>query len=187
LIEYGCGEGGLLELIAGDFEAFGYDEDPILRQRCRAAVPDAVIFEEWEAAEPASFDVVVALDCARPPQLAQRLARLTEKVAEGGLLFLVAPNPAGLAHWLKGRHRGADIAHLSRGEWMTLMRKADLKVVDIESDGLWDAPYLPVIPTALQRAMCDVPAAVQAYWPISRSLWPPAIGECLLITARKGS
>jgi hypothetical protein len=70
---------------------------------------------------------------------------------------------------------------------MTLMRKARLKVVDIESDGLWDPPYLPLIPAAVQRAVCDVPAAVQSYWPINRSLWPAAAGECLLITARKGS
>lgn len=190
LIEYGCGDGRLLEYLADDFAAFGYDDDAVMRQHCRAAVPDAVILEEWEAAEDESFDVVVALDCSRPAGLTDWIVRLAKKVAGGGLLFLVAPNPGGLAHWLKGRswmEGTGGISCLSRGEWMTVMRKAGLNVVDIESDGLWDAPYLPVIPAALQRAVCDVPVAAQGFWPISRSLWPAAAGECLLITARKGS
>ena len=191
MIEYGCGEGRLLEYLAAEFEAFGYDDDAILRQRCRAAVPDAVILEEWEAAEDRSFDVVVALDCMRTLRPAQLMTHLAEKLVAGGMLFLVAPNPGGLAHWLKGRNwfagDSAGLALPSRGEWMQLMRKADLKVVDIESDGLWDAPYLPLIPASVQRAVCDVPLGMQTYWPISRSLWPAAAGECLLITARKGS
>jgi len=192
LIEYGCRDGRLLEHLVGEFEVFGYDEDPVRRQRCRAAVPDAVILEEWDAAESEGFDVVVALDCARAPRVKELIGGLADKVAPGGMLFIVAPNPGGLAHWLKGREWSAGdtagtVALLSRGEWMTVMRKANLKVVDIESDGFWDAPYLPLVPAALQRAVCDVPVEVQSYWPISRSLWPPAVGEGLLITARKGS
>lgn len=191
LIEYGCRDGRFLAHLADEFDTYGYDEDPVLRHQCRAAVPDAVILEDWDAAESEGFEVVVALDCTRTPRLAGLVARLADKVAVGGLLFIVAPNPGGLAHRLKGRAwfaaRNSDLGLPSRGEWMTLMRKANLKVVDIESDGLWDAPYLPLIPTAVQRAVCDVPVAVQSFWPISRSLWPAAAGECLLITARKGS
>jgi hypothetical protein len=189
LIEFGCGGGRLLEYLIPDFEVFGYDEDPVLRHHCRAAVPDAVILEDWSEAEDEGYDVVVALGRWQGSRSLAAIRRLAAKVARGGVLFLVAPNPGGLAHRLKGSDwygGAAKLGLLSRGEWMTLMRKASLEVVDIESDGLWDAPYLPFIPAALQRAVSDVPVAVQSYWPISRSLWPAAAGECLLITARKG-
>jgi len=192
LIEFGCGSGRLLEYLSADFDISGYDDDPVLRHRCRAAVPDAVILEDWKEAEADGYDVVVALGKWHGSRAITAITRLAEKVAKDGLLFIVAPNPGGLAHRLKGSawfadDAGVKLGLLSRGEWMTLMRKANLKVVNIESDGLWDAPYLPLIPAALQRAVCDVPPAVQSYWPISRSLWPAAVGESLLITARKGS
>jgi SAM-dependent methyltransferase len=191
-LEDGCGEGRLLGYLADDFEVFGYDDDPVRRHRCRAAVPDAVVLEAWEEAEAGGYDVVACLRGPRGPRAAQVVRRLSDKVAPGGLLFVVAPNPGGFAHRMKGRDWFADELRtgsglLSRGEWMTLMRRAGLKVVDIESDGLWDAPYLPLIPAFVQRAVCDMPEAVQSVWPMSRSLWPAAVGENLLITARKDS
>lgn len=192
LLEYGCGDGRLLPYLVGDFETFGYDDDPMMRHRCRSAVPDAIVLEDWDAIEPESCDVVVAVDGLRGKKPLGVLQAMGAKLVHGGVLFLVAPNPGGLAHRLKGRHwfargRAEELALLSRGEWVTLMRKAGLQIADIESDGLWDAPYLPLIPAMVQRAVCDVPTAVQGLWPISRSLLPAAVGECLLITARKGS
>lgn len=192
LLEYGCGTGQLLQYLTPDFDAFGYDEDPLQRHRCRTAVPDAVVLEEWDAVETESCDIVVAVDGLGGARPLDAVRRLASKLVPDGFLFVVAPNPGGLAHRLKGRDwfakdRAGELAFLSRGEWVTLMRKADLRIVDIESDGLWDAPYVPLIPAALQRAVFDVPVAVQGFWPISRSLFPAAVGECLLITARKGS
>jgi hypothetical protein len=192
LLECGCGDGQLLQYLVSDFETFGYDDDPMMRHRCRTAVPDAVVLEDLEAIEPETCDVVVAIDGLRGRKPLGALRAMEAKLAAGGLLFLVTPNSGGLAHRLKGRNwfardRAEGMALLSRGEWVTLMRKAKLQIVDIESDGLWDAPYLPLIPAMVQRAVCDVPSVVQGLWPISRSLLPAALGECLLITARKGS
>lgn len=192
LLDSKCGSGELLRYLSPHFESFGYDEDALLRHRCRTAVPDAVVVEELEAIEAESCNVVIAIDGVGAGDRVHAVRRLASKLVSGGVLFVVAPNAAGLARRLKGRHWFASdgagqAAHLSRGEWVMLMRKAELRVVGIESDGLWDAPYLPVIPAALQRAVCDVPPPVRRWWPIRRSLLPAAIGESLLITARKDS
>jgi SAM-dependent methyltransferase len=192
LLDYGCGAGELLQHLTPHFDTFGYDEDPLLRHRCRTAVPDAVVLEEWDGIEAESCDVITAIGGWRGARPLEAVRKLAGKLAPEGFLFVVAPNPGGWAHRLKGRDWFASglagkLALLSRGEWVTLMRKADLRVVEIEGDGFWDAPYLPVIPAALQRAVCDVPLAAQGFWPISRSLVPAAFGESLLITVRKGS
>jgi len=74
---------------------------------------------------------------------------------------------------------------LNRGEWMMLMRKAGLEVVSVRADGLWDAPYVRFIPTMVQRVIFGAPAAVQIFWPGNRAFLPAALGECLIVTAKK--
>jgi hypothetical protein len=58
-------------------------------------------------------------------------------------------------------------------------------VVSFCGDGMWDAPYVPHLPSVVQRAIFGVPAAVQLLWPMSRPFLPPVLGECLIITARR--
>lgn len=191
LLDFGCGTGHLLKRLSMHFEAFGYDAAPFARTACRTTAPDAVILDEWESQPAASFDIIVSLHTLehldRPlPTLVQ----LAEKLVSDGVLFFVVPNPGGLGHRLKGRAWFAyrDPTHrslLSRGEWVMMLRKAGLEVVTVRSDGLWDPPYVGIVPTSIQRAFFGAPAALQVFWPTARPFLPAAMGECLVVTARK--
>ena len=191
LLDFGCGTGHLLKRLSAHFEAYGYDASPFARTQCRSTAPDAVILEEWESLPAASLEIIVSLHTfehvPRPLPVMQGLA---EKLVSGGTLFFVVPHLGGLGHQLKGRGWFAyrDTTHVSlltRAEWVMLVRKAGLGVVRVRGDGLWDAPYVPLLPTALQRILFGAPAALQVFWPFGQPFLPPVLGECLIVTARK--
>jgi len=191
LLDFGCGTGHLLKRLSSHFEAFGYDAAPHSRHESRANAPEAVILEDWASLPPESFDIIVALHTlehlSHPLPTVQALIT---KLAGGGEFFFVVPHVGGLGHRLKGVRWFAyrDSTHvslLSQGEWMMMLRKVGLIVLDVHSDGLWDAPYVRFVPAVLQRMLFGAPAAVQAFWPGRRLFLPAGWGECLIVTARK--
>jgi len=191
LLEVGCGAGQLLRRLSAHYEVFGYDPVAAVRSRSRSAVPDAVILEDWNALPPASLDMIVSLrtleQIARPLPTMQGL---TSKLTAGGFLLLTVPNPGGLGRRLKGRswfayRQSAQLSLLTHGEWVMLLRKVGLEIVSVCGDGLWDAPYVGLVPTAVQRVLFAVPATVQMFWPLGGPMLPAVIGERLIITARR--
>ncbi len=191
LLDFGCGTGHLLKRLSSHFEAYGYDASPFARTLCRTTAPDAVVLEDWESIPAASLDIIASLHTLehlqRPLPTVQALAA---KLISGGILFFVVPNSGGLGHRLKGREWFAyrDATHVSlltRAQWVMLVRKAGLEVVRVRGDGMWDAPYVPLLPTPLQRALFGAPAALQVFWPFGQPFLPPSLGECLIVTARK--
>ena len=182
LLDFGCGTGHLLKRLSTDFEAYGYDAAPYARNLCRANAPDAVVLEDWESLPSGSFDIVVSLHALehlpRPLPVVQQLAG---KLAAGGMFFVVVPNPSGWGHRLKGREWFAyrDATHVSlltRTEWVMLLRKAGLEIVSVKGDGMWDAPYVRLLPAAVQRAIFGAPAALQVFSPLSRPFLPTDLG-----------
>jgi SAM-dependent methyltransferase len=191
LLDFGCGTGYLLKRLSAHFEAYGYDASPYARIQCRTTASEAVILEEWESLPAASLDIVIALHTFEHlPRPLPTLQGLAAKLVSRGILFFVVPNPGGLGHRLKDRawfaYRDAThVSLLTRGEWVMLVRKAGLEVERVRGDGMWDAPYVRFIPTAVQRALFGAPAAVQVFWPFGQPFLPPVLGECLIVTARK--
>ncbi len=192
LLDFGCGTGHLLKRLTPHFEAYGYDAAPYARNQCRTTAPDAVVLEEWESLPPASFDLIISLHTLEHvPRPLPLIEGLSAKLGRGGLFFFVVPNPGGLGRRLKGPQWFAyrDRTHvrlLSQGEWVTLVRKAGMEVVNVRGDGLWDAPYVRFVPTVLQRAFFGAPAALQVFAPGGRLFLPAVVSECLIVTARKG-
>lgn len=191
LLDFGCGTGELLQRVSSHFEAYGYDASPLARTRCRAAAPNATILEEWESLPATSLDVIVSLHgLERLPRPLATLQGFAAKLVGDGVLFFVVPNPGGLGNRLKGPHwfayRSAPQGSLpTRAEWVMLLRKAGMEPTSMHGDGLWDAPYVPLLPAALQRALFGIPAKLQALWPFTQPLLPAVLGECLIVTARK--
>jgi len=193
LLDFGCGTGHLLRRLSDHFEAYGYDSSPEARTVCRLTASDAVVLEEWESLPAAHLDVVVALHTlehlAQPRPTMQALA---QRLVPGGLFLFVVPNPGGVGHRLKGKRWFAyrDPTHcsvLSRGEWLTLARRVGLNVRWVRGDGLWDPPYVRLLPVGLQRFLFGAPAGVQLLLPLRRPFVPADWGECLIVLAQKAA
>lgn len=191
LLDFGCGTGHLLKRLSPHFDTYGYDPSPYARGECRMVAPQALVLDDWRTVEPGSLQVVVALHCLEHvPDPLSVLDPLAERLARGGLFFAVVPNTTGLGRRLKGERWFGyrDATHcslLSPRDWVTLMNRARLSVVSVRGDGMWDPPYVPGIPTFLQRAAFGAPAAFQVYSPVARPFLPPFLGECLVIQARR--
>jgi SAM-dependent methyltransferase len=191
LLDFGCGTGHLLRRLSEHFEAYGYDASAEARGVCRLTAPDAVVLEEWESLAEASLDAIVSLHTFEHlPQPRPVVERLVARLAPGGVLFFVVPNPGGFGHRLKGKQWFAyrDPTHcslLSRGEWLTLVRRIGLKVRWVRGDGMWDPPYVPFLPFGLQRVLFGAPAGMQMVLPLRRPFLPAVLGECLLVAAER--
>lgn len=191
LFELGCGTGRLLKHLTPYFEASGYDISAEARRRAAENAPQATLLDDWESLPPQSFDLAVSLHTLEhlpePALVVQRIAAL---LRPGGSFLVVVPYTDGWGRRLKRDRWFAyrDPTHcslLSRGEWEMLVRRAGLTVVSVRGDGLWDAPYVPLLPAALQRVVFGAPAALQVFSPLARPFLPAVMGECLIITAEK--
>jgi len=191
VLDFGCGTGFLLRRLSRGIHAFGYDTAATARGQCRINAPDAIVLEEWQSLDPESFDLVVSLHTLehipRPGPVMQELAT---KLVHNGVLLFVVPNPGGWGRRLKGDRWFAyrDPSHcslLSRGEWLTLVRRAGLRVLWVQGDGMWDPPYVGLLPTAVQRPLFGAPAALQIVSPIARPFLPAGLGECLIVAAQR--
>jgi SAM-dependent methyltransferase len=191
LLDFGCGTGHLLRRLCEHFEAYGYDASPEARNVCRLTAPDAVVLEEWQSLPAQSLDVVVCLHTLEHlPRPRAAMEGLVERLVPGGIFLFVVPNPGGIGHRLKGRKWFAyrDSTHcsvLSRGAWLTLARRVGLRVRWVRGDGMWDPPYVPLLPVGLQRVLFGAPAGVQILLPLRKPYLPPALGECLIVLGER--
>jgi SAM-dependent methyltransferase len=191
VLDFGCGTGFLLRHLSQGLHAFGYDAAAAGRGQCRINAPDAIVLEEWQSLEPESFDLVVSLHTLEHiPRPGPVIEQLATKLVRGGVFLCVVPNPGGWGRRLKrdrwfGYRDATHCSLLSRGEWLTLVRRAGLRVLWVRGDGMWDAPYVRLIPTALQRPLFGAPAALQLASPVARPFLPAAMGECLIIATQR--
>jgi hypothetical protein len=63
------------------------------------------------------------------------------------------------------------------------MQTNGLKPERVFSDGFWDAPYLPLIPTTLQKLLFGAPGGLQAI--LGWGIIPLRMGESLIVIAKK--
>lgn len=190
LLQVDCGAGPLLRLLTDDFEAFGHDPSPAARTQCRIEVPAAVVLESWSEVVNGGYDVIVSIGSFSPRTAETHVQNLVQKLALGGLLVLAVPNPSGWAHRLKGprwaeTHGVQDFAVPNEAQWRMLLRAFGLRVVRVEGDGLWDPPYVQMLPQALQGVAFGLPQTAQWLWPGRRSPVPASLGECLVLAAER--
>jgi hypothetical protein len=192
LLQVECGGGDLLRLLADHFDAYGFDARPRERSRCRMNVPNAVVLEDWDERPEDGFDVVVSVGAFGRRGARAQVRGLLPSVGRGGVLVLIVPNPSGWASRLKGRAwqqqwQGDGEALLSPGEWKTLLRAAGLELASAQGDGLWNEPYVPLVPTAVQRLVCDAVFAVRSALPVPAAWSSGRFGERLILVAERGA
>jgi len=79
-----------------------------------------------------------------------------------------------------------DPSHISLkppSAWMALTRQAGYRILRTFGDGMWDVPYVPLVPAPIQLAFFGLPAAVQTLSCIP--FIPVRFGESLILVAER--
>jgi SAM-dependent methyltransferase len=185
--------GHLLGWLSDRYQVFGCDINPWALFQARQNVP-AGLFCLLSGNEPyafpdSAFSIVIAKHVVEhlcSPELA--IAEMSRVLAPGGLLILVTPNLSSpmrkrkKANWIGYK----DPTHISLKppeEWLASLRLQGLKPRRVFSDGFWDAPYLPIIPTSVQKLFFGAPGGLQAI--LGWSIIPLRMGESLIVLADK--
>lgn len=172
LLEMGCGLGDLLGLLQDDFTVYGVDLIEAAVKLARKNAPkadikvgDATDFSRFAEGE---LSVVVALHLVEHlPDPEQTIHDIYAKLQSGGLFLFATPHPEYSLRRYKDRENdaiGKDKTHINchvPQVWKQWCEAAGFTVLKQFGDGLWDVPYLPLIPNSLQFALFGLPAFVQ--------------------------
>jgi len=194
LYEMGCGLGDLLGLLQDDFACIGVDLIPRAVESSQRNAPRAQVFQgdatDFSRFDDASVSVVVALHLVEHlPDPASTIADIRRVLRPGGIFFFATPHPEYSLRRFKDRETdaiGKDKTHINchvPGQWRNWCEDVGMVMVRQFGDGLWDVPYLPLIPTQLQFALFGVPAAIQLF--TRTTFMPLALGVNQINIARK--
>jgi SAM-dependent methyltransferase len=196
LLEMGSGLGHLLGLLQADFSGVGIDIAHYAAQQTRSNAPGVAALvasaDELEVFASQSFDVVVALHLVEhlldPASCLRQTARL---LVPGGLLLFATPNPVYALRPLKKPELTPDAiskdpTHINVHPpevWRNWAELAGFHVLRQFGDGLWDVPYLPLIPRSVQFAIFGFPSLVQVM--AGAALIPVSLGVNVITIARR--
>jgi ubiquinone/menaquinone biosynthesis C-methylase UbiE len=193
VLELGCGMGHLLTWLTDRYQVFGSDINPwaLSQAKCKVHQGQFVLLSANEQVSfpDAIFDIVIAKHLVEhldhPEQAITEISRILKV---GGLLILATPN---LSSPMRMRKKGnwigyKDPTHINMKppeEWLAALRLNGLQPRKVFSDGFWDAPYLPIIPTPVQKLFYGLPGGLQAI--LGWSIIPLHMGESLIVMADK--
>ncbi len=196
LLELGSGLGHLTGLLQDEFHCIALDIALYAALETRRNAPRAAALvasaDDLQVFADASFDVVVALHLVEhlaDPQGALR--QINRLLSDGGLLLFATPNPDYALRPLKHIEVTPDAiskdpTHINvhpPATWLSWANAAGFRVLRQLGDGLWDVPYLPLIPSPAQFALFGWPSLIQVLTALP--LIPPALGVNLITIARK--
>jgi SAM-dependent methyltransferase len=194
LLEMGCGLGHLLGLLQDDFQCTGIDLIDYSVEQTRLNAPKAEAIQmsadDLSRFETGAFSVVVALHLVEHLPDPQNVIHQVYRILKPGGLFLFAtPHPDYSLRRYKDRDNdaiGKDKTHINvhpPQQWRAWCEANGFTMVKQFGDGLWDVPYLPVIPKVIQFAMFGLPAFMQV---VTRTTFMPlSMGVNQIDIARK--
>ena len=192
LLEIGSGLGHLVGQLEDAFDTYGIDVNHwavresraiVERTRLQTASAEALPFETG------AFGVVVIKHIVEHLPIPERaVAEIGRVTASGGCLVLSTPNLDSLLKPWKGQRwiGYQDPTHISLrkpSEWLEMLRHAGFTPVRVFADGFWDVPYIPVIPSALQKLVFGSLGGLQAITGLI--FLPMRWGESIIVIAKK--
>jgi SAM-dependent methyltransferase len=183
LLEMGCGLGHLLGLLQDDFHCVGIDLIDYSIEQTLLNAPKAEAFQmsadDLSAFESNSFSGVVALHLVEHlPNPEHTIQQVNRILKPGGLWLFATPHPDYSLRRFKDRDNdaiGKDKTHINvhpPEQWRMWCEQNGFKMIKHFGDGLWDIPYLPVLPKVIQFGLFGVPALAQV---ITRTTWTPLL------------
>jgi 2-polyprenyl-3-methyl-5-hydroxy-6-metoxy-1,4-benzoquinol methylase len=194
LLELGCGLGHLLGLLQDDFDCVGIDLIDYSIEQSRRNAPQAEVHQmdaaEIDRFEAGSFRVVVALHLVEHlPDPFHTIRQVNRLLQPGGLWLFATPHPEYSLRRFKDRATdaiGKDQTHINvhpPEQWRAWCESSGFTMVKHFGDGLWDVPYLPLIPRVVQFGLFGLPAFAQV---VTRTtLTPLSLGVNQIGIARK--
>lgn len=194
LLELGCGLGHLIGLLQNEYQCVGIDLAEYSIEQTKLNAPKAEAYvqsaDDLSRFGTGEFSVVVALHLVEHlPDPQNTISQVNRILKTGGLYLFATPNPTyGLRRYkdTKTDAIGKDPTHINvqpPEQWRAWTEAKGFKVLKHFGDGLWDVPYLPVIPKALQFAFFGVPALVQV---VTQTTFNPlSMGVNQVCVARK--
>ncbi len=192
LLEVGSGMGHLVGQLEDTFETYGCDINHWAVKRSKPVVINTNLQTASAQELPFndnSFNVVIIKHIVEhlpdPQKAIQELGRVVEP---GGTLILATPNLDSLLKpWKGDRWIGyQDPTHISLkrpAEWVSFIKGAGFTIKRIFADGFWDVPYIPLIPSAIQKLTFGSLGGFQA---ITGFIFlPMRWGESIIVIARK--
>lgn len=172
LLEMGCGLGHLLGLLQDDFQCVGIDLIDYSVEQTRQNAPKAEAYQmdvsDITQFEAGTFSAVVALHLVEHlPDPEETIRQVNTLLKPGGLFFFATPNPEYNFRRFKDRDTdaiGKDKTHINchvPSVWKDWCEANGFVVLKQFGDGLWDVPYLPLIPRIVQFGMFGLPAFLQ--------------------------
>jgi SAM-dependent methyltransferase len=193
LLEIGCGTGFFLAELSRHFRVYGVDTSDFAlkhaRVNCHRDDIRRMKGEDISAFPRDYFDAVVSRHVfEHMEEPAITLQGCYGILKPGGILLYVVPNMASISRRWKGPdwygyRDETHITMLSPHGWLDLTRGAGFAVEKSYSDGLWDVPYIPRVPSWIQKPLFGFLGGVQAL--LSLSFMPIPLGEALIVLARK--
>jgi 2-polyprenyl-3-methyl-5-hydroxy-6-metoxy-1,4-benzoquinol methylase len=194
LLELGCGLGHLLGLLQDDFQCAGIDLIDYSIDQTRINAPKAEAYrmsaDDLSAFEKGAFSAVVALHLVEHLSDPRNTIRQVQHLLEpGGLWLFATPHPDYSFRRFKDRANdaiGKDKTHINvhaPSQWRTWCQDSGFTILKHFGDGLWDVPYLPLLPKVVQFGLFGLPALLQV---LTRTTWTPLnMGVNQIVIARK--
>lgn len=189
VLEYGCGVGHLTKRLVSNYDCYALDISDYALSKVNERAPEAKTIKTLHTVEDESLDGIIALhvmEHIEDPLVTFR--EFHDKLKPGGVLVYVVPNPDGYGHKMKKDKWFAysdktHISLLSEAVWKQLTADSGFKITKSRGDGMWDVPYLPMLPTTIQKAIFFPPTVPQ--FVVGRAFLPTRLGECLIVVAKK--
>jgi len=192
LLEIGSGLGHLVGQLEDSFETYGMyfnhwagkeSKEVVNKSELQTASAEEIPFADH------TFNVVIIKHIVEHlPNPEKAIAEIGRVTAPGGILILATPNLDSLLKPWKGESwiGYQDPTHISLNspsDWLNWIKKSGFSLKRVFSDGFWDVPYIPVLPSQIQKLLFGSLGGFQAITGLV--FLPMRWGESIIVIAQK--